>query len=187
MDGGRGEQPVQPLKPFHFQSHLNLGRQKYSIPASHFHFHEDYGELASPLRASASLQPRRVVHMASFSEVVLGQLDHIQDVAGIIPKGEIFGDEVNAVDPRSDKGRQGEIAGNGDDVSGEDFCGLDFVQYPRCQSRTVLEKSLDGTSLGMNSNFHVVHILECNSQTGQGYAVTMPTVSETRNMLRLTY
>ena len=110
---------MQPIKPFRFQCHLDLSRQKYSGPASHFHFHEDYGEFACLFRAPASFQPRRVVQMASFSEFVLGQLDHIQDVGGMFPKREIFGDEVNAVDPRSDEGRQGVIAGNGNDVAGE--------------------------------------------------------------------
>jgi hypothetical protein len=81
--------------------------------------------------------------MASFSEFVLWQLDYIQDVGGLFPQREIFGDEVDAVDPRSDEGRQGVIAGNCNDISGEHFCGLDFLQYPRCQGRTVLEKSLD--------------------------------------------
>ena len=85
--------------------------------------------------------------MASFSEFVLGQLDHIQDVGGIFPEREIFGDEVNAVDLRSGEGRQGIIAGNGDDVAGEDFCGLDSLQYPSCQGRIVLKKSLDRTLL----------------------------------------
>ena len=115
VDRGRGEQHVQPLKPFRFQCHLDLSRQKYSVPAGHFHFHEDYGELACPFRAPASLQPRRVVQMASFPEFVLGQLDHIQDVGGMFPPREIFCDEVNAVDPRSDEGRQGVIAGNGNE------------------------------------------------------------------------
>lgn len=159
VDRGRGEQRVQPLKAFGFQWHLDLSRQKYSIPARHFHFHEAYGEIARPFRAPASLQPRRVVHMASFSKCVLGQLDHIQDVGGMFPEREIFGDEVNAVDPRSDVGRQGVIAGNRNDVATEDASGLDSLQYTSRQGRIVLEKSLDRPSASMNSNFHVVHFM----------------------------
>src|SRR5208282_384191 len=159
VDRGRGEQHAQPMKPFRFQWYLDLNRQKYLIPAGHFHFHEDYGQLACPFRAPASLQPRRVVHLASFSEFVLGQFDHIQDVGGMFPEREIFGDEVNAVDPRSDEGRQGVIAGNCNDVAGEDASGLNSLQYPRYQGRIVLKKSLDRPFASMNSNFHVVHFL----------------------------
>ena len=70
--------------------------------------------------------------------------------AGYFQTGRFFRDQVNAVDPRSDEGRQGVIAGNCNGVPGEDFCGLDFLQYTSCQVRIVLEKSLDRTSLGMN-------------------------------------
>lgn len=146
---------MQPLKPFRFHCNLDLGRQKYSTPASHLHFHEDYGALACPFRAPASLQPRRVVHVASFLKFVLGQLDYIEDVGRLFPQREMFRNEVNAVNPRSDKGRQRVIAGNCDDVSGEDFCGLDFFQYPRYEGRTLLKKSPDWTSASMNLNFHI--------------------------------
>src|SRR5271165_601849 len=147
------------MKPLRFQWHLDLSRQEYSTPASHFHFHEDYGELAGPFRGPASLQPRRVAHMAAFSEFVLGQLDHVHDVGGMFPEREFFGDEVNAVDPRSDEGRQGVLAGNGNALAGEDASGLDSLQYPSRQGRIVLEKSLDRPSASMNSNFHVLSFL----------------------------
>ena len=147
------------MKPFRFQWHTDLSRQKYSVSAGQFHFHEDHGELACPFRAPASLLSRRVVHMASFSEFVLGQLGHIQDVGGMFPERESFGDEVNAVDPRSGEGRQGLIAGNCNDVAGEEASGLDSLQYPRCQGRIVLKKRLDRPSASMNSNFHFVHFL----------------------------
>jgi hypothetical protein len=158
-DGGRGEQYAQSLKPFRFHCHLDLSRQKYSIPASHFHFHEAQGELACSFRASASFQPRRVVLMTSLSEFVLGQLDHIQDVGGLFPEREIFADKINAIDPRSDKGRQGVIAGNCNDVAGEDASGLDPLPYPSGYGRIVLQKSFDRTSASMNLNFHVVIFL----------------------------
>src|SRR5208337_2116741 len=105
------------------------------------------------------LQLRRIVHMASFSEFVLGQLEHLQDVGGMFPERKSFGDKVNAVDPRGDEGRQGVIAGNCNGVAGEHFSGLDSLQYAKCQGQIVLEKSLDRTSASMNSNFHMVHFL----------------------------
>jgi hypothetical protein len=70
--------------------------------------------------------------------------------------------EIHAVDPRSDEGRQGVFAGNCNDVAGEHFRGLDSLQYPTNQRRSVLKESFDRAFASMNSNFHGAQFLFCS-------------------------